>query len=220
MLAQGQRGAIAVSASLSPGSTPNMRLGNMGDLIKSDLHGRYYEGTYNKSTFSAVLAATTGTIAAGNIVAAAPAAATQFAIWNPVGSGVNMVPLKLIIGVISGTPPGGPVFHGRYQGVPTVANTGTAPLNNFQGGPNSAMGYMLSAGGAALTGGAAPSIIRPTVVGFSAGAFVAVAGQAQVIEEMAGDIIIPPGFGYVPLWATAGTTLLNAYGLTWEEVPV
>jgi hypothetical protein len=70
--------------------------------------------------FSMTLAATSSTIAAGNIVSAAAAASTQFALANPVGSGVLLVLSKLIVGPISGTPPGGAVFHGLIPNVPSL----------------------------------------------------------------------------------------------------
>jgi len=41
----------------------------------------------------------------------------------------------------------------------------------------------------------------------------------RVVEYIDGEIILPPGVGWVPLWGAAGTSLLNAYSITWEEVP-
>ena len=35
-----------------------------------------------------------------------------------------------------------------------------------------------------------------------------------------GQIIVPQGAGWLPLWGAAGTTLLNGYTVVWEEIPV
>jgi hypothetical protein len=35
-----------------------------------------------------------------------------------------------------------------------------------------------------------------------------------------GDIVLPPGTGWVPLHAGAGTSVLHAYSVTWEEIPI
>lgn len=167
--------------------------------------------------YSMTLAATSSTIAAGNIVAAAAAASTQFALANPVGSGVVLVLSKLFVGIISGTAPAGPLFHGISPSVPTLAGSGTI-VNNRAGGPGSrAKGYA-SAAGAALTGGAAPTIQRAAALTTTATVQASV-GMVSALEDIDGDIVIPEGYFWVPLWQGAGTNLLNAYTISWKERP-
>lgn len=202
------------------GTSPQLRSGRLGDLIASQLHGRYYEQASRGNLFSAMVAATTGTIAAGNINGAAAAASTQFALWNPLGSGVNLALLKVIVAAISGTAPGGPVFHSYSTGVPN-ANVGTRGLNNLLGGAPSKGLYIASAAGSALTGATGPLLaLRPMALDFFAAAIAAGTNIATPLELIEGDIILPPGTLWVPTWSAAGTTFLNAYGVTWEEVPV
>lgn len=165
--------------------------------------------------FSLTLAATTSTIAAGNIVGAAAAASTQFALGNPVGSNVLLILSKLMIGPISGTPAPGAVFHGIGAACPTLAANGTI-VNLRPGSVGSrARGYA-SAGGATLTGGLAPTILRSAAFSFTATAQAAVNGVIG-LEDIDGDIVIPEGYMWVPLWSTAGTTFLNSYSVTWKE---
>src|SRR5258705_269381 len=102
---------VGQPAANADGAAPQVRAGRLGDLIHSQLHGRYYEQTSRGNVFSAALATTSGTIAAG---------------------------------------------------------------------PNT----------------------------------------APPLELVEGDILLPPGTMWVPTWAAAGPTLLNAYGVTWEEVPI
>lgn len=202
------------------GTSPQLRAGRLGDLIASQLHGRYYEQASRGNLFSAVLAATTGTIAAGNINGAAAAASTQFALWNPVGSGVNLALLKVLVAAISGTAPGGPVFHSYVAGVPN-ANVGTRGLNNALGGASSKGLYVASAAGTALTNAPGPlTTLRAMNLNFFAAVIAAGTNVASALELVEGDIVIPPGVLWVPTWSAAGTTFLNAYGVTWEEIPV
>jgi len=196
----------------------NMRGGRLGDLVVSELNGKFFENTRKGRSYSALLAATTTGVAAGNITGAAAAASTQFALWNPPGSGILMAINKVMVGVISGTPVGGPMFHNIATIAPTIA--GAAGVNNLIGGGSPSLGRVnASAAGATLTGGGALTALRPMAVDFSAGAFANVAGTALVVEELNGDIVLQPNTMWVPCWQAAGTTLLNAYGVVWNEIP-
>ena len=206
-------------ATLQDGALREARLGKSGEIAVTDAHGRYHEAAIRGATFSLVLTATTTGVAAGNIVGAAAAATTQFALWNPVSSGRNLVLLKFGMGIISGTPGAGPMFHSLIVStVPTVASVGTA-LNNFVNGPAPAAKYVASAAGTAFTGGSALQTLR--IADFTSTATAAASvGELKAIEILDGDIVLPPVTGWVPTWGAAGTSLLNGYSITWEEVPV
>lgn len=216
MLAEGRVGiATAPDGIINP-----LRATRTGDLVVSDGHARYQEPTLKGNVYSLNLGATTTGIAAGNIVGASAAAATQFAFFNPVGSGKNVVLLKFWMGVISGTLPVGPLFHGFYTTVPTVASIGGTVRNNFvsPSAPNASVVIpQVLAAGSALTGGSAPLVLRPAAFTGTATAQASVS-TVNALELLDGDIILAPGTGYVPLWSGAGTSLLNSYGVTWEEV--
>src|SRR5271157_510346 len=51
MLVQTQTGPIYVAGSISPVAPVPVRTGNLGDLVESDVHGRYYETSYRKNLF-------------------------------------------------------------------------------------------------------------------------------------------------------------------------
>lgn len=203
------------------GAQLNMRSGRQGDGIISQLHGRYYENVSRGNVFALNLTATTTGVAAGNINLAAAAASTQFAIWNPATSGVNLSLLFMYAGITSGTIVGGPLFH-NYFGttLPTIASVGTAPVNCLLGNTSgSASKFVASAAGTALTGGSALLILRPSTIGFSAGTYAALGGSVQY-EDIQGSIVVKPGAGWVPCFAAAGTSVLSTWGAVWEEVPV
>lgn len=192
-------------------------LGNMEQKIEP--HPRYVWQAHSGQMFSLTLAATTTGVAAGNIVGAAAAASTQFALTNPATSNKNLVLTKFFMGIISGTPAPGPVFHGFMTTNPTLTSIGGTIRANFLG--NSSITSVATphslAGGSALTGGSAPITFRPAAFTGTATAQASVS-MVNALEVLDGDIIIPPGVTWVPLWSAAGTSLLNAYGVTWYEM--
>lgn len=214
MTAMGKAGPLAIA----DGNSGAMRLTKTGAAVGAKAHGDFSEGASRGKIFSLSLGATTTTVAAGNIVAAAAAAATQFALFNPLNSGFDIHLLKFGMGVISGTQAAGPVFHGGYIGVPTVASIGGVIRTHYGFSPGGSIAIpMALAAGSALTGGTAPFIIR--AANFAATATAgAVPGYVGAIELIDGDIILAPGTGWVPLHSGAGTTLLHGYSITWEEV--
>ena len=219
MLIQGQ---VGQTTGLD-GTQTNLRQGRTGEIILSQAHGRYYEQTSRGQLFTLTLSATTTGIAAGNLLNAAAAASTNFAIWNPIGSGFNLSITKVMVGIISGTLATGPLYHAVIQTsnptINTVSTNGVA-YNNLVGGKSPVARYVAVAAGTALTGASAPVVLRTMNLTFSAAAFAAPAGANTLADLPDGDLIIPPGYGWVPQFSAAGTSVLNSYSVTWEEIPI
>lgn len=213
-------GRVGLSAA-GEGVENAVRLGRTLELITGDGHAKYHESTRTQQVFSLTNPLTATGIAAGNLVGATAAAAVQFALWNPVGSGKILSLLKFGMGIVSGTPVGGPLFHGILGTAPTIATTATAgaALNNYAGGGAPVARYVNTAAqaGTATTGATAVATLRAANFTSTATAQASV-GMVAAVEELNGDIILPPGTGWLPLWATAGTSVLNAYSITWEEI--
>jgi len=205
------------------GTQTNLRQGRTGEIILSQAHGRDYEQTSRGQLFTLTLSATTTGIAAGNLLNAAAAASTNFAIWNPIGSGFNLSITKVMVGIISGTLATGPLYHAVIQTsnptINTVSTNGVA-YNNLVGGKSPVARYVAVAAGTALTGASAPVVLRTMNLTFSAAAFAAPAGANTLADLPDGDLIIPPGYGWVPQFSAAGTSVLNSYSVTWEEIPI
>lgn len=214
-LSEGKVGPVL----LSDGSGSAQRMTRTGALATTQTHGDYTEGVSRQSVFSMQLAAITTGTAAGNIVGAAAAAATQFALFNPVSSGYNLALLRFNFVTNSGTPAAGQIMHGIYVGgVPTLAANGTIRNNYINGRSSVANGYALAAG-AALTGGTvAPVPLMAANIGQTA--TVAGSQQNATLDRLDGMIVIPPGTGWAPLLPGAGTTWLWSAAITWEEIPV
>jgi len=206
---------------LSDGTIAPARATRMGGIVVGDGQGRYYEQAARGNIFSLILTAWSTTIAAGNIVGAAAAASTQFALWNPSGSGKNLSLLKFQVWAISGTAPVPPVIH-SYCTAPTIATSVVTPIacNNVGMAAASVARALTSAAGAALTGNSALQYLRAADLGIGAGATVpANLFEPKLTEYIDGDIVLPPGTCWVPTWMGAGTTFLGGYSITWEEIP-
>lgn len=202
-------------------TSANMRGGRLNDLIVSMHSPRFYEMTSRGRSYVLPLLTTSTGVAAGNVNAAAAAASTQFALWNPASSGVNLVLKRFTFGIVSGSVVGGPLLHNVFTAaIPTIASVGTA-FNSLVGQSYTGQAkFVASAAGTALTGGSTIALLRPSTISFSgAAAFSAVAGSAH-FEDIDGDIVLAPGTGWVPCFASAGTSLLNSFGIAWNEIPV
>ena len=217
---QGQVGTGGSGPQVSDGGNAQGRFGRQSDLIVSELQGRYYEQTKRGNKFSFNSPATTTGIAALHLLGAAAAAAGQFALINPVNSGKDLVLTKLGISIISGTVPAGPVWHALFPAAGVVVAKNNTIVNNYgNGGVGSVAVDFNHAASTALAGTGAPVPIRQSVVDLSAGTFADLAGT-NGLEVIDGDIIVPPGVGWTLQWSGAGTSVLNYYSLTWDEVPV
>ena len=190
-----------------------------GAAVTCNLGGLYEEATVRGQMYSLVLAATSTGIAAGHQSGAAAAAATQFAVFNPSLSGVNLVMIEWAIGVISGTMPAGPIQHAYIPNIPTLAASGTVISNKLGTTAASVAKCYTSAAGAALTGGLAP--VNHKLANFaSTNTAQASPYLVNTIEYVDGKIVIPPGAGWLPMFSGAGTSLLCGLSVTWREVPI
>ena len=71
----------------SDGTVGPARSSRIGALVTGDAQGKYYEQVCRNNVFSVINPSTGTNVSAGNIVGASAAASTQFALWNPNGSG-------------------------------------------------------------------------------------------------------------------------------------
>lgn len=226
MLAEIRAGATL----LSDGTVAPARATRVGAMAVASAQGRYYEQAARGNIFSLVMTASaTNAPAANNLLSAlAAAGVVSFALWNPPGSGKNLSLLKLGVMPISGTPPVGGLWHGIMATCPTIASAIAAAPVGFFGCNNAGMaaasvarGVVTAAGNTALTGCSLPTILRMSDLNLSAGTLASQNSNGQKgIEYIDGDIVLPPGTGWVPVWSTAGTTFLFGIAVTWEEIPV
>jgi len=208
MLIQGSVGQPSTT-SIQPGTTPTIRQGQLGDVIVSELHGRYYETAYRRNLFNAAVQGTGITTSAGLVTGY-----TGLALTNPTTSTVNLVVTKVGYGVNAA--PAATMVVSLAFNTSTTAVTQTTAItgrNNFLGG-------------AAPQGLAASSVTFPTapinshilgVIGTNA-----ITGLNETVDliDLEGSIVMPPG-SYIAIVTSTASAATSFWGsFQWEEVPV
>lgn len=165
------------------------RSGWFGDLIKSDLMPRFFENVARGCAFMYPSAA------AG--VALAAAGNNQPTIWNPAGSGVLFVPLRVILGYVSTTHAAGHVAWAFQSNVgaalgtaaPMSVFTDIAPINCLIGGGRKSKVRFATT----VTFTAAPTYLRPAGPSFLAATAAAVVDINDKKFDEDGALVLPPG---------------------------
>lgn len=226
MLIQGQVGAV----NNQDGAQVNARQGRTGELMVSELHGRFYEQAYRGGFFSfgVTLTALTSTTATATGVTAT--ATPILGLWNPLNSTVNLVMSQASLTVTpnnltSGAAPG--AFVWTVQSGQSAITTGSTSIYNRKtltttGSQAKAFGVSTALTGlvgslSVLEGAdfASPSGLTYTTLGSTA----LFPGYMNV-QNFDGSLIVPPG-GVLALMNTVSSTVFSVAGrLLWEEVPV
>lgn len=213
MITQGQVGPLATVASLSAGSQTITRMGNMGDAIVSELHGRYYEAAYRRTLYTAsALAQTTTAFTSGTTTAV-----VGLTISNPITSPVNLVLNKV-----------GVAYTVAFSAVAQIGlaigyNSGTNVTHTT---PVSVRSTYVGIGGAGYglvdSSATVPTAPNTTHI-FGAGDTGAVTTVPYIgsgLIDLEGSIILPPG-AYATIVTTAASGASGAhYSVSWEEVPL
>jgi hypothetical protein len=230
MLIQNQVGPIATTQSISPGLQAPARAGQLGDLIVSELHGRFYEQAYRGSLFkggSTLTAINAATFTSATTGATATPLAT---LYNPSGSTVNCVLLQATLAITTTalTATGGGPFVWMISAAAGPISTGSQPFNmrtltatGAQGRYvqiNTALtgmsGTLAVAFGSALGGG---SSYNTSFVGTAAGMQTVLMG---FVENFDGQIIVPPNAVLTLMATTTPVAQSATTSLLWEEVPL
>lgn len=176
----GQIGAQGPLGSGSPASP--IRQGNLGDVIISELNGKYYEQALRGNMFYAVNSA------AQALSLSSTTTYTGLTVANPTGSGKNLHICKAGWATTIAITGVGAVVLGTGATVAQTTGSSTGPVPTLLGAGTSSVAKV----GASCTYGANPAILRPLVGihwitgGTSTGAF-------QAMEDIAGEIIVAPG---------------------------
>lgn len=180
------------------------RAGQQGDLIVSELHGRFYEQVYRGNVYSLE---TQGT---GITTTAALATTwTGLGVANPAASGKNLVLLGFTCAQFA---VGAAATIGIMGGVGTIASTLT-PQNRLIGGTNASV----------MNGSAGATISTPVLIAtYGSVGSVATTGyglEAGLYVPVDGAIVVPPG-SFIASYTAIVTTSALQFGFMWEEVPI
>ncbi|MFO0476842.1 MAG: hypothetical protein ACK52K_17005 [Alphaproteobacteria bacterium] len=205
----------------------NGRAGQQGDLIVSELHGRFYEANYRGNVYFGghgsliALSANTITLTASTT--------PILGVWNPASNTNNLVMLQASLNVVasnltSGAGPG--VFVWAISNGNGAISTGSNPFNARTLLASGSAARTFS-GNVALTGltsnlvvVAGSTLPSPSGLTYTTLASTALLPSYAGTENFDGALIVPPG-GVLALLNTTSSTVFSAAGrLTWEEVPV
>lgn len=194
-------GYVQNYAKQSDGSMPIIRAGQQGDMIVSELHGRYYEQALRGNMY------VVANQAAVTTTAALATTFTGLAISNPAGSGVNAVVNKFFVGQFA---VGAAGAVGIMTGAGAAAGS-LVPRNCMVGGPT---GKVTASAGATI----ATPVLERLVGSVGSLATTGYGLMPAAYIDLEGSLIIPPGF-FAASYTTAVTTTALIFGFQWEEVP-
>jgi len=193
------------------------RQGNQGETIVGQLNPEHYEQVLRGNGFVYSAAA------AGAALAAFGVNSAPF-IWNPTGSGKNLVIVKVAVGLASVTATAGHVVYGFMQNMgsqigtaqPVVSGTFVAPTNLLIGAGNQSV-IRFAPTTVTLLAATAATFFSTMGLG-QATAATGATSPFMAVDNIDGAIIIPPGCAFViGASATISTYCTSIYGL---ELPI
>lgn len=195
------------------GNSAEPRLTKDLGVVVQHLHSSYFEAVTRGQIFTA----STGVagVAPGTALSTTP----PFTLYNPLGSGVNLVIVSASLGYISGTLGAGTVVYAVNNNIAQAAPTGGTTLTAINGliGNASASKAKVFQGSTLAT---TPTILRDAFI-LPAFAGAAAAPSPPVRDIVDGAMVVMPGAALsLQAIAAAGTSPLALFSMTWEEVLV
>ena len=202
--------------------------GKQGEQIVNELHGKYYTQAYRGNTFFAATAV-------GGLAFSIYSNTTfvGMVLFNPAGSGKNVVPIRTIISapLVTAATAGSQFGYAFLAGCGSAPATGSPIAALTTSTPIRGQGNNPGVGGAGIQG---PSVVLAglgatltsaltwggnAALTWYAGVTNANIVNGGLIENFDGELIIPPGSAmFLTTSILAGSSA--AAKMVWEEVPV
>jgi hypothetical protein len=211
----GQAQGVVQTVSQKSGTPAAISTGWHNELLKSDLFPRYAYLVLSGLVFTVSNPAAGVLSAAGNVSPIAAAGTPILALFNPANSGKNLVMLAATAVVFSSTAAPLSVVLNVVDGQVITAVTNVTPVNalTLKASGSNASAFSLTA----LTGSTVMRMYR----GLLAAAGAATAGMNQPgKDELAGELVIPPGGVVAVATGAAGTAAQVLASFTWAELPI
>jgi hypothetical protein len=216
MNSDGKVGGNLANTQIGDGNIVTIRTHREGNVIVQDGHARYQEPNLRGNMFSLTTPIAGVTVAAANVIGGTNAQPIV-GVFNPVGSNKNVVITRAACSVNSGTlGTGGFVWGYALNSTATISGVsgqGEINLSTFLTGNSAIRTYINTA----ATG--ATSILLRHIGGPTVGAAAANA-NLTILEETAGDIVVPPGVLVGIFMAAAGTSPIVNVSMVFEVIPV
>lgn len=222
----GQVGPQAIGDGVT---TQPLRQGKLGDLIVSELHGRFYEQTYRGNLYSGGMTLTSINNVTFTTATLGATCTPVWGIWNPGSSTVDAVVLQAILSIVITAlqNTGGAPFMWATSSGNNAISTGNAPFNRRTFAASGSQVKDMS--GVALTGLTNNLVVRSAAAlgggnAFNIASLDTAAGfstlNAPSVENVDGAWKVPPGGVLALLATTTPVAQSAASGGMWEEVAV
>jgi hypothetical protein len=198
---------------------PRLRVSNQGEVVTGRLNSQWYEQTLRGNAFVYAQAA------AGKALIAPATTALAPMLWNPTGSGKNLVLHKLIVGYVGTNTwaPGhidyGVITNAGSQigaGAPIVSLTQVAGVNCLLGAGNVSVMRFCPNTCVTVT---APTFLCPTGISAQTGTTTSVTQPWQAVDDIKGLIIVPPGVAFFVM-SNADLLAITSVALFGVELPI
>jgi hypothetical protein len=195
------------NTSIPDGTNPPALAGKAGEAVVAELHGKFYTAAYRNRVFAAT------TAAAGTVIPIGTTTTMTFALFNPLGSGVNVELVSIDVASTTTTWVASPIQLGLLSGavLPTTITSTLTSFSTLVGGSGvSQIKVYASAVGAAMP----TTALYPL---FSVGTTAGTPGQLHY--EFDGRVILAPGT-MASLVGTAAQSQATVNAAIWIEWPL
>jgi hypothetical protein len=199
--------------------TTRPRMGNFGELMTSRLNASFYEHVLRGQAF------VYSTPAVGAALVA-PTTTNAPMLWNPSGSGKNLVLHKVEFGYTGTTWAAGHIEYGVITGAGSQIGTGAPIVSLTQ---VAGVNCLLGAGNASVMRFApttvvvvaAPTFLCTAGISSNAGTAAAVVPPFKMEDVIDGHIVVPPGVAFFVMAnaAIAGVVCVSIYGVEVAVAP-
>jgi hypothetical protein len=212
MLIQNQVGPVATTTSISAGLQAPARAGQLGDMIVSELHGRYYETNYRRNKFFGSNGATPSVT-----TVALATAYTGLVLYNPAGSTINCsidkVGISFLVAFTAASTVGLMVGYSA-AGIVTAGAAASPGASSFVGIGAAPQGKV------ALSATLVGTPVLHTVFGEGLTGAITTTPQIYSLYDLEGSVVLPPGAYAAIYTSTASGAASLAASFQWEEIPI
>lgn len=208
------------TAAAAAGSTVTANVGRSNEQLVSELYGKYYYQAYYGNVFYA------STVTAGVVIPISSSLTPTYSVWNPAGSGKNLVPIATLIGwTATSAALGSFIWMATTNAGANISSTapfvafGTGSAVNANLGSGKVSSMRIGSGGT-TTLVAAPTVYRETGMSITATTAATATGPGWVWrDDWDGTGIVGPG-NAIHLMGTTAIAVAATVTLVYLEIPI
>lgn len=196
-------GAVGAPSSSSAADSSNLPVlqGKAGEVVDTNLHGKWYTAAYRNRVFIG------SSLIAGVTIPVNTTTSPTFTLFNPLGSGVNVELVSFDMYSLGGTMVVGTIIGGLSIQTPTAVTSGGATISVPVGGGGVAQAKLYTA-----------ATITAITTHFFLGQ-ITVTTSASIHYEFDGKVVLAPG-GLITVLSSPVQTAVTVPSFVWAEWPI